>query len=293
MSSPVSGAGDGSLVGNGPPRARLGICNATYLGVDRAMSDVRVMSAMAYDQAAYKDSGFADPSITMRGELPGMAQAFEIARVYKGSQGRVEELVAIADPAGTIIWQSPTRVLELRGEMFEDLFRTQVDERLELTSTDEHTLVIYIDGRLTARLPIFVHAPDSARGNGVFDEAAQAALKKSALCWLTIPQKGGGDVTRPAWYIQQGTSIFVLKGETEQRLPGLEDTSSVTITVKSKDVKATIGTTQADVRIVTDDEEFERIAALGLGTRLNLKDGNDALQRWKDTCVLAELTPRA
>lgn len=256
------------------------------------MSDVRVMSAMAYDLAAYKDSGFADPSITMRGELPGVTQEFEISRVYKGSQGRVEEVVALADPSGTIIWQSPTRVLELRGQMFEDLFRTRVDERLTLTSTEEHTLVIYIDGRLSARLPVFINAPASAHGNGVFDEAAQAALKKSALCWLTIPQTKGGDVTRPAWYVQQGTSIYVLAGESEQRLPGLQDASSVTITIKSKDVKATIGTMQADVRVVTDDEEFERIAALGLGTRLNLKDGNDAMQRWKDTCVLAELKPR-
>lgn len=257
------------------------------------MSLVRVMSAMAYDLDAYKDSGFADPTILVRGELPGMVQDFEIARVYKGSQGLVEEVVALAAPDGTVIWQSPTRVLELRGEMFEDLFRTQVRERLAIDSTDEHTLLIYIDGKLTARLPVFVAAPDSLHGNNVFDEATQNALKKSAVCWLTIPQKKGGSITRPAWYVQQGRSLFVLKGETEQRLPGLEDASTVTITIKSKDVKATIGTTEADVRIVTDSDEFEKIAALGLGTRLNLPDGNDALQRWKDTCVMAELTPRS
>ncbi|MEX0592839.1 MAG: hypothetical protein WD358_00505 [Nitriliruptoraceae bacterium] len=256
------------------------------------MSQVRVMSAMAYDLASYQESGFADPSITMRGELPGMAEGFEIARVYKGSQGLVEEVVALARPDGKIIWRSPTRVLSLRGEMFEDLFRTQVHERLEISSTDEHTLVIYIDGQLAARLPVFIRAPESAHGAGVFEEATQAALKKSALCWLTIPQKKGGAITRPAWYVQQGASLFVLKGESEQRLPGLEDASTVTITIKSKDVKATIGTTEADVRIVTDSDEFDKFAALGLGTRLNLKDGNDALQRWKDTCVLAELTPR-
>ncbi len=256
------------------------------------MSRVRVMSAMAYDIASYEESGMSDPQVTVMGELPGVTRPFEIARVYKGSQGRYEEAVAIADPDGTIIWESRARVIELRGEMFEDLFRTRVTDRIEIGSSREHTLVVYIDGALAARVPLFVHAPDSLSSAGVFLEAADAALKKSAVCWVTIPQAGGGSVTRPAWYVQQGKSLFMLKGGSEQELPGLEDASRVTLTIKSKDVKASIGTTEADVRIVTDEDEFARVAALGLGKRLNLPDGEQAFQRWKDTCVLAELTPR-
>lgn len=256
------------------------------------MSRVRVMSALAYDLMEYEQSGLADPRVVMMGELPGVTRPFEIARVYKGAQGRYEELIAIADGSGTIVWQSNPRVVELRGEMFEDLFRTQVRERLAITSTDEHTLLMYVDGSLAARVPIFVHAPDSVEGAGVFAEAAQAALKKSAVCWITIPQGKKGSVTRPAWYVQQGASLFVLKGGDEQELPGLENATTVTLTIKSKDIKAAIGTTEADVRIVTDDDEFERIAAIGMGTRLNLTDGERALERWKQTCVLAELTPR-
>ncbi len=256
------------------------------------MSRVRVMSAMAYDLGSYDASGVADPSIRMVGELPGSTEPFEIARVYKGAQGRYEETVALADPEGTVIWDATPRVIELRGEMFEDLFRTTVRERLDLHSTKEHTLLVYLDGQLMARVPVFVDAPHSAAGAGVFPEASQEALKKSSLCWLTIPQLDGGTLTRPAWYVQQGPSIFVIKGGTEQNLPGLEFASTVTLTVKSKDIRATIGTAEADVRIVTDEEEFERIATLGLGTRLNLTDGEGALQRWKDTCVMAEITPR-
>ncbi|MEX2324621.1 MAG: hypothetical protein WD576_02625 [Nitriliruptoraceae bacterium] len=257
------------------------------------MSRVRVMSALAYDLLEYEGSGLADPRIVMMGELPGVTRPFEIARVFKGSQGRYEEFVAIADASGTVVWQSNPRVIELRGEMFEDLFRTQVRHRLPITSTDEHTLLMYIDGNLAARVPVFIHAPDSVAGEGVFTEATQAALKKSAVCWITIPQgKKKGSVTRPAWYVQQGASLFVLKGGDEQELPGLENAQTVTLTIKSKDIKSTIGTTEADVRIVTDDDEFERIAAIGMGTRLNLKDGERALERWKQTCVLAEITPR-
>jgi hypothetical protein len=42
---------------------------------------------------------------------------------------------------------------------------------------------------------------------------------------------------------------------------------------------------------VEDADEFERVAGLGLGERLNLPDGQDALQRWVDTCRMVELTP--
>jgi len=260
--------------------------------METAVARVRVMSAMAHDIESHRSSGIADPAIRVIGELPGSTQTFEIARVYKGSQGLVEEVVALAAPDGEILWQSPSRVIELRGAMFEDLFRTTVTERLSIGSTAEHTLLLYLDGVLTARVPVFIDAPHSASGAGVLAEAAQAALKKSAVCWVTIPQPKGGSVTRPAWYVQQGTSLFVIEGGEEQNLPGLSEASTVTLTIKSKDVKATIGTTEADVRLVTDDAEFERIAALGLGTRLNLPDGEHALERWKKTCVLVELTPR-
>jgi hypothetical protein len=45
------------------------------------------------------------------------------------------------------------------------------------------------------------------------------------------------------------------------------------------------------VRIVDDAAEFERIATLGLGTRLNLLDGQNALARWRSESVMVHLTP--
>jgi hypothetical protein len=97
---------------------------------------------------------------------------------------------------------------------------------------------------------------------------------------------------RPAWYVQQGQKLFVVKGEGEQELPGPRVGATVTLTVKSKDVKAAIGSLPCAVRVVTDEAEFERIAGLGMGTRLNLRDGEAALQRWKDTATIVELTPQ-
>ena len=257
------------------------------------MSRVKLLSGMAYDLETFRETGVADPVIRVLGELPAGSQPFEINRVYKAPQGVYEEVLAIADPDGRVIWESAPRVRELRGQMFEDLFRDQISQRVPIASTKEHTLAFYLDGQLAARVPVFIDAPESVQASGVLMEASETALKKGAICWLTIPQRDGVALTRPAWYVQQGQTLFVLKGPKEQELPGLENARQVTLTVKSKDIKATIGAMTADVRVVTDDAEFERVASMGLGTRLNLQDGEAALQRWKDTCTLVELTPRS
>jgi len=257
------------------------------------MARVQLLSGMAYDLAAYEESGIADPVLRVHGELPARAEPFAVNRVYKGAQGRYEEVIVVADPDGVVIHESQPRVIELRGEMFEDLFRQVVRDRVTISSLGEHTVAFYFDGRLEARIPVFIDAPQSARAAGVVLDAASTALKKGSICWITIPQPDGTALSRPAWYVQQGTKLFVLKGPAEQELPGIEHTQAVTVTVKSKDVKATIAELDADVRVVTDTDEFDRIAALGLGTRLNLRDGEAALQRWRDTCTLVELSPRS
>jgi len=255
------------------------------------MSRVKLLSGMAYDIATYEETGIADPVLKVLGEFPTPCEPFAVNRVYKGPQGQYEEVVVIADPSGTVIFESFPRLIELRGEMFEDLFADKFNPKVTVTSSGEHTLALYLDGNLEAQVPLFIDAPNSPSSFGATLDAAETALKKGSICWLTIPQPKGEPVVRPAWYVQQGKQLFVLKGPNEQELPNLENVRSVLLTVKSKDIKATIGEFNAAVRVVTDVGEFERIAALGLGTRLNLSDGEAALQRWRDTCTLVELTP--
>lgn len=254
---------------------------------------VQLLSAMAYDEQTFDTEHFADPVLVVLGELPGTSQPFQLDRVYKGPQGTVEEVIVLLDPDDRVIWQRPGRFIELRGMMFEDLFKTSVTDDIEIRSTDEHTMVFLVDGEEAGRIPVFIEAPESLTAAGVTSDAANTALKKGSIMWLTIPQPGGHEATRPAWYVQQGKKLFVLKGPQEQELPNLEHNEQVTVIVKSKDVKASIAEAPADVRVVDNDsDEFARITQLGMGNRLNLPDGADAAERWKQTCTLVELTPR-
>lgn len=255
---------------------------------------VELLSAMAYDLEILEERGLPDPVLKVPGELPSRARPFGINRVYQGPQGVYEESILVLDPDDVVIWQRPWRKVELRGEMYEDLFRSEVASEVEVSSPGEHSLVFLIDGTEIGRVPLFIDAGQSARALGVVGDAAETALKKGSIIWLTIPQPNGTSATRPAWYVQQGRKLFVIKGGAEQELPGLETNTRVDVTVKSKDIAATIAVVPADVRVVPNDsDEFERIAIQGMGTRLNLQDGEAALQRWKDTCTMVELTLQA
>ena len=254
---------------------------------------VELLSAMAYDLETFEEQGVPDPVLKVPGELPARARPFGINRVYQAAQGRYEESILILDENDVVVWQRPWRYIEMRGEMYEDLFRSQVGTEVEISSPGEHKMVFLIDGGEVGRVPLFVDAGQSARALGVAGEAAETALKKGSIVWISIPQPDGSVATRPAWYVQQGRRLFVIKGGIEQQLPNLERNQQVELTVKSKDVKAAIAVLTADVRVVDNDsDEFEAIATQGMGTRLNLKDGEGAMLRWRATCTMVELTPQ-
>jgi hypothetical protein len=112
------------------------------------------------------------------------------------------------------------RILQLRGEMYEDLFRLRVDAPITIGDAGEHTLLLYMDGQLVGRVPVFVDAPRSLIASGATMDAVETALKKGSIVWLNIPQQGGDVVQRPAWYVQEGRTLYVIKGGASRSCPG-------------------------------------------------------------------------
>ncbi len=259
------------------------------------MLNVELLSAVVFDHETWdQETGNIDPAIVVRGELPSHARPFVVDRVYRAPAGHYDESFAILGPDGDVVYQHEYARVVLRGEMFEDRYRDVVREAPVLSSADEHTMVFLVSDVETGRIPVFINAPDSARAAGVMPDVLASTLKKSDIIWLTIPQPGGGTVTRPAWFVYQDGKVFVLTGPDEQDLTNIDDADEVELTARSKDVRASVGTVPASVRIVENDsEEFAEIAETGLSNRLNLVDGHDALERWRATCKMVELTPQS
>lgn len=252
---------------------------------------IELLSAMAFDAQTFAEEGLPDPILHVVGELPGSTRPFNIHRVYQAPQGVYEESILLLDADDVVVWQRPWKFVELRGEMFEDLFRDTVSSPLPIESADEHQMAFLLDGTEVGRVPVYIEARQSASALGVVGDAAEVALKKGSIAWVTIPQPDGSTATRPMWYVQQGRRLFVIKGGEEQELPNLEQVAEVDVVVKSKDVKASLGTLRAQVRVVDNDsDEFATIAALGIANRLNASDGVEAVDRWASDCRMVELT---
>jgi len=117
--------------------------------------------------------------------------------------------------------------------------------------------------------------------------------------WLSVPQppdrRGRPQPAheQAAWFVLERGKVYVLTGPTEQQITGLTSAPEVELIVRSKDVRSRIAKVPAATRVVpADDELFERIGRTALGKRLNLPDGDGALERWRAQCTLVELTPR-
>ena len=136
---------------------------------------VELLSAMAYDLETFEEQGYPDPVLKVPGELPARARPFGINRVYQAAQGRYEESILILDEDDVVVWQRPWRYVEMRGEMYEDLFRSQVGREVEIASSGEHQMVFLVDGTEVGRIPLFVDAGQSARAMGVSADVAESA----------------------------------------------------------------------------------------------------------------------
>ncbi len=126
--------------------------------------------------------------------------------------------------------------------------------------------------------------------------AVQEALKKSTIMWLRW-RTPGGEQTMPVWYLYDAKvgKIYVLSGERQQVLPGAERIRECDVILRWKGKSANVAELTADVRVITgDDEEWTEIADRVAEKRLNIPGTpEDTARRWRDECVILELTLRS
>jgi hypothetical protein len=258
--------------------------------------------AVALDQQIYEasqvDPTLLDPLVRVEGALPGTAQPITIVREYQGPQGSYLESFRLTDRHGRELYRSLVTRIELRGEMFEDRFVNTVSG-LRFTDAEEHTLTFFINDEEVGSVPVFVEAGLGGDPYIALEQTVTKALQKGTILWLRVPQRPdrrgrpAKPHDQPAWFVLERGNVYVLTGPGEQQIAGLTEADEVELIVRSKDVRSRIADVPASVRIVpNDDPLFDRIGRAALGKRLNLPDGDAALERWRAQCTLVELTPR-
>jgi hypothetical protein len=116
----------------------------------------------------------------------------------------------------------------------------------------------------------------------------EEATKKSGVLWLTLP-----DLPQPraAWHVWfEGAAYVLTGGEGEQPLPGLPESTHVTVIVGSKDKGGRLVTWEAEVtEIEPETDEWDAVVPV-LG-RERLNGDQEQADRWARDSYVIRLTP--
>ena len=183
------------------------------------------------------------------------------------------------------------RKYELDGE---SIIQDVVDEFRDTTFTSgpgAYALRYYVYDDHLVDISFQVVQSDPPYG-AVVPGPVDAALSKGTIAWVVVPQSGGGEVTKPIWYGYENGRVYVLTGPGEQDVPGLAGSKHVRMIVRSKDTQSRVGEVACVAQVVAAGGEWDRIARdVLLGRRLNLRDGEKAVDRWRYDCEIVQLTP--
>ena len=215
---------------------------------------------------------------------------FVVSRKLSGPGGVYMDAAEIPGPDMEAI-AFIERKYELDGE---SITQEIVDELTDITfpGPGKYKLQYFVYDDMLLEIPFEVVQSDPPYG-AVVPGPVDAALSKSTIAWLAVPQDDGTEITKPIWYGYDQGRVYVLTGSGEQDLPGLAGTSKhVKLIVRSKDVQSRVGDVLCVSQTLPKDKGWDEIAKdVLLGRRLNLHDGDKAPERWKKTCEIVMLTP--
>lgn len=111
--------------------------------------------------------------------------------------------------------------------------------------------------------------------------------KKSGLVWVSY---AGRD--HAVWHEWVGDAVCVVSGGSEQTLPGLAEVPAVTLRLRSKSTRALAAMVEARVEVVAPgSEHWDSVTTALKAGRLNLHDGDRAIERWATESLVVRLVP--
>jgi hypothetical protein len=124
--------------------------------------------------------------------------------------------------------------------------------------------------------------------------AIQESLKKSTIVWLRW-HDDGVERTMPVWYLYDNKTgkVYVLSGERQQTLPGADRMRECDVIFRQKGKNIRVADVPASVRLIPPGPEWDEKAEKIAEKRLNIPGlPEDTAKRWRDQCVILELTLR-
>ena len=255
------------------------------------MPRAELVFANVVDRRHWEADGDGSTPLLYTISIPGRAMPFVVTRYWKAPQGYVNEHFELLAPSGKVSYRSEPRPRRMPGQM--DL--TQILDVVEDAHFDEMGIYVasfLIDGEVEGQVEfqLLLQAPTTLPPD------IEDGVKKSDVIWVGV-EDGGREAAVPAWFLYNQGRIYLLHSEErdsgEQQIPGLPDADELLVVTRRKGRDTRADRFHCAVRLIeADSPEFDPLAGM-LADRRRDRHGTpqEAVQRWKGSCVIAELTP--
>jgi hypothetical protein len=248
--------------------------------------------ANVLDTRIWESQGQGGQPLVYTISLPGRALPFIVARYWKAPQGFVPEHFELIAPSGKTAYATEPRAKRMLGQM--DL--TQLIDVVEDAVFEElgvYAASFVIAGEVEAQFEFQLLLQAGAQ---TLPKEVEDALKKSDVIWVGV-DNGGRDRAVPVWFAYRQGRIYVLHSSAadsgEQQIPGLPEAPELVVVTRRKYRDTRADRFHAAVRLIEpEDPDFEELAAI-LADRRRDRHGSpgEAIEKWRSSCTIAELTP--
>lgn len=256
------------------------------------MPRAELVYANVVDGRVYDAEGIGGQPLVYSFAVPGRVLPFAVVRQWKAPQGMVTEGFELVSPTGKTAYRRE-RPRRMPGQMDLTEIVDVVDDCV-LEELGVYVASFLVDGEIQGQVEfqLVLQQPPQK-----LPKEYEDGFRKTDVIWVGV-EENGRDRAVPVWFAYKGGRIYVIHAtdeeSQEQRIPGVPDVSDLLVITRHKyrDTRST--RFHATCRIIEPDApEFGDLAA-ALADRRRDRHGppQEAIQKWRSSCVILELTPQ-
>ena len=221
---------------------------------------------------------------------PGRALPFYVLRDWKAPTGYVSEEIELVAPSGRVAHRIGPLAPWMVGSMDVTHRETLVEDAV-LDEVGPYVASFLLEGEVVAQTEFAVALQATP---AKLPQPFEDGLKRSDVIWVGVEQNGT-DRTIPAWFVYRNGKLYLLSAVDpkvdEQQVPGVPGADELLIITRRKGRDTSLERFRAASRVLSGDEWEQAAAFLADRRRSRFGPPQESIDRWRETCAIAELTP--
>lgn len=254
------------------------------------MPQGELIYASVLDLAERRALGDAAPNAVSVVALDSRALPFVIVRDWKAPSGYLSEEIELIAPSGRVAHRVGPMASWMQGQMDLTHIETTVDDAV-LGEAGGYLASFLLEGEVTAQVEFDVVVRASV---AKLPQTFEDGFKRSDVVWIGVEVRGKEHAV-PAWFAYRAGKAYVLSqrtsGPEEQTIPGIPGSDELLVVSRRKGRDSALERFHAVPRVLEGDEWEQAAILLADRRRSRVGSPQDSIERWRETCAIAELTP--